>query len=149
VMFLVAAAMVSAWLITVANIPAEVAKLLEPLMGNRILLMFVIMVLIVIVGTALDFTPTVLILTPVLMPVVLKAGIDPVYFGVLFIMNNAIGLITPPVGTVLNVVCGVARISLDDAFKGVMPFFLAQLAVLFSLVLFPDLVLVPLKWLMR
>jgi tripartite ATP-independent transporter DctM subunit len=146
VMFLVAAAMVSAWLITVANIPTEVARMLEPLMGNKMLLMFVIMVLIVVVGTALDFTPTVLILTPVLMPVVLKAGIDPVYFGVLFIMNNAIGLITPPVGTVLNVVCGVARITMDDAFKGVMPFFLAQLAVLFLLVLFPDLVLVPLKW---
>jgi TRAP-type transport system large permease protein len=149
VMFLVAAAMVSAWLITVANIPTEVAALLEPFMGSKMLLMFVMMVIIVIVGTALDFTPTVLILTPVLMPVVLKAGIDPVYFGVMFIMNNAIGLITPPVGTVLNVVCGVARISLDDAFKGVMPFFLAQLAVLFGLVLFPDIVLVPLKFLMR
>jgi TRAP-type transport system large permease protein len=149
VMFLVAAAMVSAWLITVANIPAEVAAMLEPLMGNKMLLMFVMMVLVVVVGTALDFTPTVLILTPVLMPVVLKAGIDPVYFGVMFIMNNAIGLITPPVGTVLNVVCGVARISLDDAFRGVMPFFLAQLAVLFGLVLFPDIVLVPLKFLMR
>jgi len=149
VMFLVAAAMVSAWLITVANIPTEVAKLLEPFMGNRMLLMFVMMVIVVLVGTALDFTPTVLILTPVLMPVVLKAGIDPVYFGVLFIMNNAIGLITPPVGTVLNVVSGVARITLDEAFKGVMPFFLAQLAVLFLLVLFPDLVLVPLKFLMR
>jgi len=149
VMFLVAAAMVSAWLITVANIPAEVAKMLQPFMDNRILLMFVIMVIIVVVGTALDFTPTVLILTPVLMPVVKQAGIDPVYFGVLFIMNNAIGLITPPVGTVLNVVSGVARISLDDAFKGVMPFFLAQLAVLFGLVLFPGIVLEPLKWLMK
>ena len=85
----------------------------------------------------------------VLMPVVLKAGIDPVYFGVMFIMNNAIGLITPPVGTVLNVVCGVAKISMDDAFKGVLPFLLAQLAVLFLLVLFPSIVLVPLHWLMR
>jgi TRAP-type transport system large permease protein len=149
VMFLVAAAMVSAWLITVANIPAEVVSLLEPFMGNKTLLMFVMMVIVVIVGTALDFTPTVLILTPVLMPVVLKAGIDPVYFGVLFIMNNAIGLITPPVGTVLNVVCGVARISLDDSFKGVLPFFYAQLAVLFGLVFFPDVVLLPLKWMMH
>ena len=96
VMFLVAAAMVSAWLITVANIPTEVAKTMEPFMGNKKLLMFIMMVLVVIVGTALDFTPTVLILTPVLMPLVLKAGIDPVYFGVMFIMNNAIGLITPP-----------------------------------------------------
>jgi TRAP-type transport system large permease protein len=149
VMFLVSAAMVSAWLITIANIPGEVASLLSPFMDNKMLLMFVMMVLIVIVGTALDFAPTVLILTPVLMPVVLKAGIDPVYFGVLFIMNNAIGLITPPVGTVLNVVCGVARISMDDAFKGVMPFLIAQLIVLFLLVLFPQLVMVPLSWWMR
>ena len=149
VMFLVAAAMVSAWLITVANIPTEVANMLSPFMDNKMLLMFVMMILIVIVGTALDFTPTVLILTPVLMPVVLKAGIDPVYFGVMFIMNNAIGLITPPVGTVLNVVCGVAKISMDDAFKGVLPFLLAQLAVLFLLVLFPSIVLVPLHWLMK
>jgi tripartite ATP-independent transporter DctM subunit len=149
VMFLVAAAMVSAWLITVANIPTEVARMLEPFMDNKILLMLVIMLLIVAVGTALDFTPTVLILTPVLMPVIKQAGIDPVYFGVLFIMNNAIGLITPPVGTVLNVVCGVAKISMDEAFKGVMPFLLAELAVLFLLVLFPDIVLVPLKWWMR
>ena len=149
VMFLVAAAMVSAWLITVANIPTEVAKLMEPFMGNKMLLMFIMMLLVVIVGTALDFTPTVLILTPVLMPLVLKAGIDPVYFGVLFIMNNAIGLITPPVGTVLNVVCGVAKISMDDAFKGVLPFLLAQLAVLFLLILFPAIVLVPLQWWMK
>jgi tripartite ATP-independent transporter DctM subunit len=146
VMFLVAAAMVSAWLITVANIPDEVARMLAPFMDNRILLMFVMMVLIVVVGTALDFTPTVLILTPVLMPVVKAAGIDPVYFGVLFIMNNAIGLITPPVGTVLNVVCGVARISMGQAFRGVLPFLIAQLTVLFLLVLFPAIVLVPLKW---
>ncbi len=149
VMFLVAAAMVSAWLITVANIPDEVAKLLSPFAHNKTLLMLVMMVIIIVIGTALDFTPTVLILTPVLMPIVLKAGIDPVYFGVMFIMNNAIGLITPPVGTVLNVVCGVARITMDEAFKGVMPFFIAQLVVLFGLVLFPELVLVPLQWLMR
>ncbi len=149
VMFLVAAAMVSAWLITVANIPTEVANLLSPFMDNKMLLMLVMMLLIVIVGTALDFTPTVLILTPVLMPVVLKAGIDPVYFGVMFIMNNAIGLITPPVGTVLNVVCGVAKISMDDAFKGVLPFLLAQLSVLFLLVLFPSIVTVPLQWMLR
>jgi len=149
IMFLVAAAMVSAWLITVANIPAEVAKMMEPFMGNQMLIMFVLMVLIVVVGTALDFTPTVLILTPVLMPLVKQAGIDPVYFGVLFIMNNAIGLITPPVGTVLNVVCGVARINMDTAFKGVLPFLMAELVVLFLLVIFPDLVIMPMKWMLN
>ena len=149
IMFLVAAAMVSAWLITVANIPAEVARMMEPLMGNKTLLMVVLMLLVIVVGTALDFTPTVLILTPVLMPLVLKAGIDPGYFGVLFIMNNAIGLITPPVGTVLNVVCGVAKINMDTAFKGVLPFLWAQLGVLALLIAFPSIVIEPMKWMLR
>ncbi len=66
------------------------------------------------VGTAMDMTPTILILTPVLMPVIKAAGIDPVYFGVLFIINNSIGLVTPPVGTVLNVVAGVGRMKMDE-----------------------------------
>jgi TRAP-type C4-dicarboxylate transport system permease large subunit len=81
------------------------------------------------------------------MPVIKEAGINPVYFGVLFIMNNAIGLITPPVGIVLNVICGVSKISMNELMKGLWPFLWAELAVLFLLVLFPSLVLVPLRWL--
>ena len=146
VMFLVAAALVSSWLITVAELPGQVVGLLEPFMGNKMMLMIAMMVLVVIVGTALDMTPTILILTPVLMPIVTKAGIDPIYFGVLFIINNSIGLITPPVGTVLNVVCGVSKISMDDIIKGVWPFMIAQLIVLALLILFPPLVTIPAKW---
>jgi TRAP-type transport system large permease protein len=146
VMFLVAAAMVSAWLITVANLPAQVVSLLEPLLGSPRLLMLAIMVLTMVVGTALDMTPTILLLTPVLMPVVKAAGIDPVYFGVLFIINNAIGLITPPVGTVLNAVAGVGKVSMDEVTKGVIPFMIAQFAIMFLMVLFPQLVMVPARW---
>jgi len=147
IMFLVAAAMVSAWLITVAQIPAELVSLLQPFMDNPTLLLIAIMLLVIAIGTAMDMTPTILIMTPVLMPVVKAAGIDPVYFGVLFIMNNAIGLITPPVGTVLNVVAGVGKMKMDEVTRGVIPFMLAQFAVMFLLVLFPSLVLVPLRWL--
>jgi TRAP-type transport system large permease protein len=146
IMFLVATAMVSAWLITVAQLPAEVVKLLQPLLDSPRLLMFAIMVLVIVVGTAMDMTPTILILTPVLMPLVKAAGIDPVYFGVLFIINNAIGLITPPVGTVLNTVAGVGKVSMDVVTRGVMPFMLAQFAVMFLMVLFPQLVMVPARW---
>jgi TRAP-type C4-dicarboxylate transport system permease large subunit len=124
-----------------------VVSLLQPLLDNPKLLMAAIMLLVIVVGTAMDMTPTILILTPVLMPIVKAAGIDPVYFGVLFIINNAIGLITPPVGTVLNTVAGVGKISMDAVTKGVWPFMLAQLAVLFLLVLFPELVMVPARWL--
>ena len=111
-----------------------------------LLVLLAIMVIVVIVGTALDMAPTILILTPILMPIVKQAGIDPVYFGVLFIINNAIGMITPPVGVVLNVVCGVSRISMEDIIKGVWPFMIAQLIVLFAMVLFPGLVTIPLSF---
>jgi TRAP-type transport system large permease protein len=146
VMFLVAAALVSSWLITVSEIATQIVDLVRPFMGNQTLLMLAIMLLVVIVGTALDMAPTILILTPILMPIVKQAGIDPVYFGVLFIINNAIGLITPPVGVVLNVVCGVSRISMEEIIKGVWPFMIAQLVVLFLMVLFPSVVTVPAKW---
>jgi TRAP-type transport system large permease protein len=145
IMFLVAAAMVSAWLITVAALPQELIALLQPFLDNPMLLMLIIMLVTIAVGTAMDMTPTILILTPVFMPLVKAAGIDPVYFGVLFIMNNAIGLVTPPVGTVLNVVAGIGKMSMDTVTRGVLPFMVAQFGVLFLLVLFPQIVLWPLK----
>jgi len=147
IMFLVAGAMVSAWLITVAQLPAQLVELLQPLLDSPTLLMMAIMVLVIIVGTAMDMTPTILILTPVLMPIVKAAGIDPVYFGVLFIMNNAIGLITPPVGTVLNTVAGVGKVTMDEVTKGVWPFMLAQFGLMFLMVLFPQLIMWPARWL--
>lgn len=146
VMFLVAAALVSSWLITVSEIATQVVDLLQPFMGNKTLLMAAIMLIVVVVGTALDMTPTILILTPVLMPIIKSAGIDPVYFGVLFIINNSIGLITPPVGVVLNVVAGVARIPMGDLIRASWTFMVAEFIVLALMVIFPSLVMVPAKW---
>lgn len=147
VMFLTAAAMVSAWLITVANIPELLTDWLGPLVENPLLLLIVINAIVLLVGTAMDLTPTILILTPVLMPIIDKAGIDPIYFGVLFILNNCIGLLTPPVGTVLNVACGVGKIGMEDIMKGIWPFLLVEVIILILLILFPSLVTVPLEWL--
>jgi tripartite ATP-independent transporter DctM subunit len=146
VMLLVAAAAVSAWLITVANIPGQVVALLQPLHDDPKLLMAAIMVLVMIVGTALDMAPTILILTPVLMPLVHAAGIDPVYFGVLFMINNAIGLVTPPVGVVLNTVAGVGKVSMDEVTRGVVPFMIAEFVLMFLMVAFPQLVTIPARW---
>ena len=146
IMFLVAAAAVSAWLITVAQLPQQLIELLQPFMDSPTLLLVIIMVLILLVGMAMDLTPTILILAPVLIPVVKAAGIDPIYFGVLFVMNGAIGLTTPPVGTVLNVVAGVGKMKIDQVARGVLPFMTAQIVVLFLLVAFPELVLGPLRW---
>ena len=146
IMLIVAASMVVAWLITIAEIPTQVTAMMQPFMHNKTLLMFVLMLLVFAVAIPLDLAPTVLILTPVLMPLVKEAGIDPYYFGIMFMMNNAIGLITPPVGTVLNVVSGVARVNLDSVIKGMLPFLLAETAVMFLLVFFPALVTVPARW---
>ncbi len=147
VMFLVAAALVSGWLITIADLPGKLVEILQPLVDSPTLLMFALMGLVLIVGTAMDMTPTILILTPVLMPVIKAAQIDPIYFGVLFMINNSIGLVTPPVGTVLNVVAGVTRMSISEVTRGVWPFMMAQTGVLLLLVLFPVLVTGPLKFL--
>ena len=147
VLFLVAAALVTSWLITRANIPGEIGRFLAPVIDRPRLLMVLIVALVLLVGTALDLAPTILILTPVLMPIVKQAGIDPVYFGVIFVMANCIGLLTPPVGVVLNVVSGVARVPFGQVVVGVTPFLLGQIALLFLLVLVPQIVTVPLEWL--
>jgi tripartite ATP-independent transporter DctM subunit len=146
IMFLAAAAMISSWLIAVANIPAQLTAMLEPMMDDKILLMFAINIMVLLVGTAMDSTPTILILTPVLMPIVNKAGIDPIYFGFMFVFNNMIGLLTPPVGTVLNVAAGVGRVSMDAIIKAVMPYMWVEIILLLLLTIFPQLVLVPLSW---
>jgi tripartite ATP-independent transporter DctM subunit len=141
VMFLIAAASVSAWLIAIAELPEILIGWVQPFIDRPILLMAILMFIVFLVGTAIDLVPSILILTPILMPIVKEAGIDPVYFGVLFIMNNAIGLITPPVGPVLNVAAGVGRVSMDAVIRGVLPFMLAQLAVLVLLIAFPSIVI--------
>ena len=105
-----------------------------------------VLVALVIVGTALDLTPTILIFAPVMLPIAVKAGIDPVYFGLMFVLNGAIGLITPPVGTVQNVVAGVGRLRMETVIKGTTPFLLAYVLLAVLLVIFPQIVLAPLRW---
>ena len=146
VMLLVAASAISAFLITLAELPDMVVAMMQPLVGSPVLLMLAMMVFIMVVGMVMDLTPTVLILVPVLMPLVVDAGIDPVYFGVLFILNCSIGLITPPVGNVLNVIAGVSRLPFEECVKGVLPYLLSMLGLLVLMTIFPQLILAPLRW---
>ncbi len=146
IMLLVAASSVTAFLITMANVPAQVIGFLNPFIDNPVLLMALMMLGVLIIGSVLDFTPAITILVPVLMPVVNAAGIDPIYFGVVFIICAAIGMITPPVGAVLNTVSGVARIPLEKAVAGIWPFLLAEVAVLVLLILFPAIITGPLEF---
>ncbi len=146
VMFLCAGAQVASYMITLADLPSVLTGWLGPLIQNPRLLMAVMMVVLIIIGTALDLTPTILIFAPVMLPIAVKAGIDPVYFGLMFILNGAIGLITPPVGTVLNVVAGVGRMPLHQVIRGVNPFLLTYTLILFLFVLFPQIVTAPVAW---
>lgn len=146
VMFLCAGAAVASYMITLADLPATLTGWLGPLVEQPRLLMLVMMLVLVAIGTALDLTPTILIFAPVMLPIAVKAGIDPVYFGLMFVLNGAIGLITPPVGTVLNVVAGVGRLPMVQVIKGVNPFLLAYVAVLGLFIVFPQLVTVPVAW---
>ena len=146
VMFLVGCAMVAAWLITVAQLPQQLADLLAPLIEHPRLLMLVIMLLVLAIGMVMDLAPTVLILVPLLMPVVREAGINEIYFGLMFVINTSIGLITPPVGNVLNVVCGVSRVPLSRAVKGTAPFIMAYLVLLGLFIAFPSIVIVPMEF---
>ena len=146
VMFLCAGAQVASYMITLADLPGTLTAWLGPLVQSPRLLMAAMMVALVIIGTALDLTPTILIFGPVMLPIAMKAGIDPVYFGLMFILNGAIGLITPPVGTVLNVVAGVGRISMSQVVKGVNPFLITYLLILALFVIFPQIVIAPVHW---
>ncbi|WP_299666563.1 TRAP transporter large permease subunit [uncultured Psychromonas sp.] len=146
VMFLVGCAMVAAWLITVAQLPQQLAGMLGPLVDSPRLLMAVIMLLVLCVGMVMDLSPTILILVPLLMPIVKMAGIDVTYFGLMFVINCSIGLITPPVGTVLNVVCGVAKVPMSTAVKGVLPFIGAYMILLTLFVIFPSIITVPMAF---
>jgi len=146
VMFLCAGAQVASYMITLADLPAVLTGWLGPLVQSPRLLMTVMMVVLVLIGTALDLTPTILIFAPVMLPIAVKAGIDPVYFGLMFVLNGAIGLITPPVGTVLNVVAGVGRLSLHQVIKGVNPFLVSYVLILALFVVFPQLVTAPVAW---
>ncbi|AOM01014.1 TRAP transporter large permease subunit [Cobetia marina] len=146
VMFLVAAAMVASWLISIAQLPLMVAGLLQPLADDPRILMLAIMGIVLVVGMVMDLTPTILVLTPILMPIVKLAGIDPVYFGIMFVLNCAIGLITPPVGNVLNVITSVGNLKFEKAVSGVAPFALAYVVILLLFVAFPQIITVPLYW---
>ncbi len=146
VMFLCAGAQVASYMITLADLPSVLVTWLGPLVDNPRILMAVMMVVLVVIGTALDLTPTILIFAPVMLPIATKAGIDPVYFGLMFVLNGAIGLITPPVGTVLNVVAGVGRLSMHDVIKGVNPFLLTYIVILAVFVMFPQIVIAPVAW---
>ena len=146
VLLLASFAMVASYMITIADVPEQIGRSLAVLGDSPLVLAAAMMVVVFLAGMVLDFIPIVLIFTPVFLPIVQQAGIDPVYFGVIFIVNCSIGMITPPVGVVLNVVSAIGKVSMAEAVRGIAPFLLALLVLLALLILFPALVTVPAEW---
>lgn len=148
VMFIVAAATGVGWIITVAQIPQTMVSLMEPLIEHPMLLMVVLNIFFFIMGMVMDLTPNLLIFGPIVYPVIIAAGIDPIYFGIIMVLNLTIGLITPPVGTVLYLGCSVGNISFPQVVKGVMPFLITELVMLMLFTFIPEIITIPMQWFM-
>jgi len=145
VLMLIGASMAMSWVMSSANIPQQISATLLRLTDDKIVLLLVINLILLVVGTFMDMTPAVLIFTPIFLPVVATFGVDPVHFGLLMIFNLCIGLCTPPVGSILFVGCGVARTSIREVIRPLLPFFVAMLVVLLLVTFVPALSL----WLPR
>jgi tripartite ATP-independent transporter DctM subunit len=146
VMFLAATAQVSAYIMTIGRMPQTLTAGLAPLVDNPLLLMFTLQMIILAVGTAMDVVPTILIMCPIMLPLIRAAGIDVVYFGIVFTLVNVLGLVTPPVGPVLNVACATGKVKMEEILKPVIPYFIAQVVLVLALIFIPALITVPLHW---
>jgi tripartite ATP-independent transporter DctM subunit len=141
VMLVVAAATAIAYIITVAQIPKILGDILLSTSSNKYVILVVIDLIILAVGCFMDVSPSILILGPILLPIVKQLGVDPVFFGVIVVYGLCIGLITPPVGNVLYVGCGISKISVVDLVKKIWPLVIVYIITLFIITLIPGLVM--------
>ncbi|MCF4101097.1 TRAP transporter large permease subunit [Gillisia sp. M10.2A] len=139
VMLLIAMSIAMSWIMSYENIPQEITTALLAISDNPIIVMILINLILLFIGIFMDMTPAVLIFTPIFLPVVTALGIDPVHFGVIMVLNLCIGLCTPPVGAVLFIGVGVANTSIQKVIKPLLPFYVAMLAALILVILFPSL----------
>lgn len=139
VMFLIGASSAMSWVLAYEQVPQMVGKAMLELSANPLVLLLLINLLLLVVGVFMDMTPAVLIFTPILLPVAVELGLDPVHFGIILIANLCIGLCTPPVGTCLFVACGVGRTTIARAVPAALPFFAAMIAALLVITYWPAL----------
>ncbi|WP_134702291.1 TRAP transporter large permease [Ammoniphilus sp. YIM 78166] len=137
VLFLIAASDAFGWVLAYLKIPAMVTDLFLSITDSPYAILFMINILLLLLGAPMDMAPLILIMTPILYPVVTSLGMDPVHFGIVMILNLGIGLLTPPVGTVLFVGCAIGKVPIGKASRAMMPFFFAKVAVLFLITYVP------------
>lgn len=142
VLLLIGTSMSMSWAMSAEDIPQLISDFMLTLSDNKWVILLVINLILLFIGTFMDITPAVLIFTPIFLPVVTKVGVDPVHFGIIMVVNLCIGLCTPPVGSLLFVGVSIAKISLTQVLRPLLPFFLAMIVALVLLVLFPEITLV-------
>jgi tripartite ATP-independent transporter DctM subunit len=145
VMILIGFAACFGYLMTLMQIPLQVTQFLTSISDNKYVILMLINIMLLLLGCLMDMSPLILILTPILLPVVTKLGIDPVHFGMVMMVNLGVGLITPPVGTVLFTGSAIAKLSIGKVSKALTPFFVALFIVLMLVTYVPWLSL----WLPR
>ena len=141
VALMIATASSLAWLFAQQGVPAMIGDLITGITTNRFVLLLIMNALLLFVGTWLDLSPAVIIFTPILLPIATSLGLDPVHFGVIMVVNLAIGLFTPPVGVCLFISCGIAKCSISYVVKAFIPFLLAMIVVLLLITYIPALVM--------
>ena len=137
VMLIIGASTVLSFVLSFTGLPQAISSLLLGISSNRIVILLIINLILLIVGTFMDMAPALLIFTPIFLPVVKSLGMDSIQFGIMMIMNLAIGTITPPVGSVLFVGCSVAHLPVEDVIKQLIPYFLAVVAGLLLVTFVP------------
>jgi tripartite ATP-independent transporter DctM subunit len=141
VYFLIAASAAFGYVMAYLSIPDLITEWFLSVSDNKYVILFMINVLLLILGGPMDMAPMILILTPVLLPVCTAMGMDPIHFGLVLIFNAGMGLLTPPVGTVLFIGCAIGRVSISQGTKAMMPFFYAMIVVLLLITYIPQTVL--------
>lgn len=139
VMFLICTSMAMSWLFSFESIPELISSFLLDQFNNKFVILLIINIVLLLVGTFMDITPAVLIFTPIFLPVMTALGMDPVHFGIVMVLNLCIGLCTPPVGTVLFVGSGVAKVSVSQVIKPLLPFLAVMVFVLLLVSYIPEI----------
>lgn len=137
VIFMIGVSSIMSWVMAFGNIPQKIAELLFGLTKNYVVILIIMNVLLLIIGTFMDPTPAVLIFTPIFLPIVESFGMSPIHFGIMLVFNLCIGTITPPVGPILFTGCKIGKVSIEEVFKFLIPFYLVTIGILFLVTFIP------------
>lgn len=148
VMSIIAAANGFGYMLSYLRIPAMITEGMLSISSDPIILLLLINIMLLVLGCIMDVAPLIVIVTPIIMPIIHQIGMDPVHFGIVMLLNLAIGNCTPPVGLALFTGCAVGRVPVEKVMKGIMPFYLAMLIALMVVTYFPGLIMWLPDWLM-